>query len=148
MKSIEVQEERPFIITLFAILTLVFVGGTLLLAFLPTDLIGGDSPYADPERNSVLLVMDIFLAIGKGLGAYLILKMRKIGFYLYAVCEVLVAFFSIIGLQSQLAWLESYPMPATAAFDPETALILGTGFFLLMSLVWIGVYASHLQKMS
>lgn len=147
MTDIQSGRERPTVVTVFAILTLVYVGVTLLLALLPLDLVGGNSPYATPERNPTLQVLDILLALGKGAGAYYLLKMKRLGFYLYTVCEVGVVILSIVYMQQQLDWLEEYPVPSSAPFDPSMAVIGGVGLSLVFSLIWIGVYASNLSKM-
>ena len=138
--------KRPTVITVFAILTLIYCGFSLITALLPEDMFsGGDAP--SPPREPMLQFADVFLSIVKVAGAILILQMRKLGVYLYVGAELLFAVLMVVNLQKQLAFLDEMAYYDDLPMDPGTFVIFGAGVALIASAAWIGIYLYHFQKM-
>lgn len=146
----ELQEaRRPALITVFAILTLIGTLLTVVSLFVPFDFLtsGAPSNIQPPEMPGYITYGQFVLALLKGAAAILLLQMRKMGFYMYAAAESVYVVLSIIGAKLGLDWVETIPLQPNMPIDPGTLIIAATGISLLVSLVWIGGYASQLNKM-
>lgn len=139
--------KRPTIITVFAILTLVSCGFSLISALLPSDLFSGNSNVPTPPRDDMMRLADAFLAMVKIGGAVLILQMRKIGVFLYVGAELLVAALMVFNLKKQLDFFDEMAFYNDMPIDPAIFTIIGVAFGLIFSAVWIGVYVANLKKM-
>jgi hypothetical protein len=141
----ETKPQRPIIITVFAIFTFIGCGIAIITAFVPADLFSRGLQSPPPIPPKWIGLVGAALSVVKILGAWQMLKMNKIGFYLYAAGEVAVAALSILTLRVMMDLYEGYVNRAPV--DPEWLLKISTGFGLVLSIVFIGVYASQLKKM-
>lgn len=141
---------RPTVITIFAILTLVNVGFGLIAA-----LVGNLFSFG-PEMEGMEALKPTFaenlttvlITMVKGGGAVMILMMRKLGVYLYTATEVILTGLGIYMLMRQLEWLdENFAYVADLPFDPSITYIAGVALSIILSIVWIAVYFSHVGKM-
>ena len=139
--------KRPTIITVFAILTLVSCGFSLIGALLPTDMFSGNSDVPTPPRDDMMRFADGFLAMVKAGAAILILQMRKIGVYLYVGAELMIAGLMVINLKKQLDFYDEMSFYNDLPVDPTIFTIIGVAFGLIFSAVWIAVYVMNLKKM-
>lgn len=136
---------RPVLVTLLAILTI--VGIILGLGF---DLI----KRAIPELSVNDIELPLWLTIGsyamsllKFIAAILLLRMRRIGFFMYAIGESIAAVFSMIGGKIGMDYLDTSYSNPDIPFDPKVLLLFVIGLGVGLSIVFIGGYGAHLSKM-
>ena len=77
----------------------------------------------------------------------MLLKMKRNGFFLYVIAESAAAILQIIGSRIILDLLSPYDS-AVMPVPMETIVLLTTVVSLLLSLAFILVYASQLNKMN
>lgn len=140
------KPERPTIITVFAIFTIIGCAFTMLSVFIPTDLFTSGLNNAPPTPPQWITYVGGALALLKLLGALQMLQMKRLGFYMYAVGETAAAIVSIISARIMIDLLAGIHMPGP--IDMELILIGTTGFNLLLSILFIAVYGSQLKKMA
>ena len=145
VRSPEEPPQRPVIITVFAIFTIIGCAMAILGAFIPTGLFTRDLTYSPPQPPAWIGYVGALLAVMKLVGALQMLKMRRIGFFLYAAGESASAIISIVSARIVLDLMAGFDMPGP--IDLNLILIITTGVNLLLSVVFIAVYGSQLKNM-
>ena len=140
------KPERPTIITVFAIFTIIGCAFTMISVFIPTDLFTGGLNNAPPTPPRWIALVGGGLALLKLFGALQMLQMKRLGFFLYAAGETSAAVIAIISTRIMMDLMAGISMPGP--IDMELILIITTGFNLLMSVLFIAVYGSQLHKMT
>jgi hypothetical protein len=145
MEDKTLPKPRPTLVTLLAVITIIGVVFTFGLAGLK-ELI--------PElaRNDVPLPVWVtattfLMVLGKLVAAIFLLRMRRIGFFLYATFESISAILSIIGGKIGMDYLDSSFINPDFPIDPKVMMLLVVGFGIGLSILFIGGHASHLSKM-
>jgi hypothetical protein len=133
-----VKQERPSILTTFLILTCIWSGLMTLLSLigiLASGTISGLIDNAVPGLGAlsgtyIIIVFIIsFVLWGMSLfGAIKMFSLKKSGFILYIIPNGLMLIFQLIGI--------------------ATAFTLGSFFYLIVSILFIYIYAKHLKIMS
>ncbi len=142
------ENRRPTIITVFAILTLVYTGFSLI-SYAFGGLLSSNSQFT-PEGFETPLwetLVSAVLVLGKGGAAFMILKMRKIGVYLYTVTEVALTLLGLLGLDRSLQLMRERPEFDEMPFDMGMITIVTFAFMAVLSILWIAVYFSQINKM-
>lgn len=135
------KQTRPGFLTVLCVLTFIGSGfgvlGNLLYAFIAKDLTNYPSPFSNPILDEMLLKMSevapwkyallAFLSVGSIIGAVFMLYMKKQGFHIYTVAQILILFLS--------------PLLMLNTMNPGIWSILFTVLF-------IGLYALHYKKMT
>lgn len=142
----ETKPERPTIITVFAIFTIIGCAITMLSVFIPTDLFTSGLTNAPPQPPRWIAFVGGGLALLKLLGALQMLQMKRLGFFLYAAGETATAIVGIISTRIMIELIGGMPFPGP--IDMELILIVTAGFNLLMSILFIAVYGSQLKAMN
>jgi hypothetical protein len=142
----ETKPERPTIITVFAIFTIIGCAFSMLSVFIPTDLFTRGLDSAPPTPPQWIAFVAGALALLKLLGALQMLQMKRLGFFMYAAGETASAVLTIISARITIDLLSGMNIPGP--IDMELILIFTTGFNLLMSVLFIAVYGSQLKKMT
>jgi lysylphosphatidylglycerol synthetase-like protein (DUF2156 family) len=135
---------RPGVVTVFVILTL--VGSSLFLIWNLVAPLMPQEPTSMPQLMWVTIVSAV-LGVGKIVGAILMLRMRKVGFYAYAVGEVASAVVGILETKRVLEWTEEALTFTPSPIDPTVLVIGALLFSILLTIVFVAVYASQLHKM-
>ena len=138
--------ERPTVVLIMAVLTLIWSALTLLGGLVSTDglfpSVGANAPVSPEWINWSTMGA----AVVKGIGAVLLLGMRKMGFFVYLAGELVTVFLNLMSGMALYAWAQESASNSTP-IDP-VILILGlTGVMIALSVVWIGAFAVHLSKM-
>lgn len=139
-------EPRPILITIFAIITLVGVAFTLLSSVIPSDTFTSNFQET-PELPGWLVGLGAVIAFAKLGAAILLLRMKRAGFFIYVIAESGAAILQIIGARIMIDLLSPFGN-ANFPISMETLIMIFTAFSLLLSLVFILVYASQLNKMT
>ncbi|MEM0999633.1 MAG: hypothetical protein AAGN35_21425 [Bacteroidota bacterium] len=137
--------QRPAVITVFAILSIIGCALAILGMFISNDLFTQDLTVQPPSPPDWIKYAGGALAIVKLIGAIQMLKMQRLGFYLYAAGEAATAILGIISARIVLDLLSGFDIPGPV--DLRTTLFISTGISLVLSVVFIGVYASQLKNM-
>ncbi|MEM7037090.1 MAG: hypothetical protein AAF570_08945 [Bacteroidota bacterium] len=140
------ENPRPTILTVFAILTLVGSGLFLLFAIAPIDL-GVDQSSMRPEPPIWMKIGEIATLIAKIAGALLILRMMKIGFYVYAVAETILAVLIVISAKMNIDFIRDNAVIVDGPLSAEMLNLVSAGVMTVLTLVWIGVYATNLKHL-
>ena len=140
------DNQRPAIITIFAILTIIGVVMTIVSALMPSNMFMS-SFQNTPELPGWITVGSLCLAGVKLLAAILLLKMKRMGFFLYVVAESASAILQIIGSRIMLDLLSPFEAP-DMPISMDVIILITTVFSLIISLVFILAYASQLNKMT
>lgn len=137
---------RPSLITVMCILTL--VGSAIGIV---TDVISLFSI----QVGSVVLPYPIWLpalgllfGFGKIAAAIFLLRMKKIGFYIYAPAEVGIACLTMISGKIQMDYMDDSFVNQTLPFDPSILTMATTGLWVILSIAFLIGYASQLNKMT
>ena len=139
--------QRPTILTIFVILTLVNCGLSLLFALVPDSVFNGLGDAPSPPRDTAFQIADVVLALAKIGGAVLLLRMKKMGFYIYTLAEVGVVGLLLYTTFTTLDYYENMIFDANLTMDPSVFIILTAAVLIISSIVWIGVYASQLKNL-
>ena len=135
---------RPTLVTLLAVFT--FIGtaayfGWLLLGWLVPQ-------FAQQEDWPLWVVVTICIGqAGKFVAAILLLKMRRMGFFLYTGMELVSATMGIIGSKVTMDYMDSSYVSPDLQFDPKIMVIGLLCMSIGLSIIYIGGFASHLSKM-
>lgn len=145
--NLDQSAPRPAIITVFAILTLVSCGMALIFALVPDNIFNGSGDVPSPPRDPGFQIADVVLAAVKIAGAIFLLRMQKIGFYIYTIAEVAVVGLLLYTTKESLDYYDQMIFPSDLAMDPAIFIIITAVVLIISSIVWIGVYASQLKNM-
>jgi len=135
------------IITVFAVLSLIGIGLTLIFALVPDDIFNGEGATASPPRDPAFQVVDVILSVIKLIGVYFIFRMMKVGFYLYAAGEVAVAGLLLYQAKQSIDYYDGMIFSEDVPMDPAIFIVVFTAILVIGSIVWISVYASQLKNM-
>lgn len=147
-QNLESLGQRPTIITLFSILTITFCVIMIVLAIVPEDVFNGDDAGTSPPRDMTFRIVDIVIALIKVAGAVFLLQMKKIGFYLYTIGEILYVGSLIYVTKQQLDFYDGMIFPADLQLDPTIFITITAAVLIVGSIIWISVYASKLKDMA
>lgn len=145
MEDNALPKPRPVLVSLLAILTI--VGAIFSFGFA-----GLQALVPELSRNSVpipiwLTTIAFVLIAGKLVAAILLLRMRRIGFFMYAGLESLAAILSIIEGKIGMDYLDAGYTLDRLPIDPALLILLSVGFRIGLSILFIGGHAAHLGKM-
>ena len=141
------ESQRPTILTIFVILTLVNCGLSLLFALVPDSVFNGFGDAPSPPREPAFQIADVVLALAKIGGAVFLLRMQKMGFYIYTIAEIGVVGLLLYTTFTTLEYYENMIFDANLSMDPSVFIILTAAVLIISSIVWIGVYASQLKNL-
>ena len=146
MSGTTASQPRPVLVTVLAIFTIVGTVFTFGYAGL-TELL------PELKANNVPLpawinVLSYILAVGKLVAAILLIRMKRIGFYLYAALEGVSAVLSIIGGKIGVDYMDTGFVNPQLPFDPTIIVMVFVGVGIGLSIAFIGGYAAHLSKMN
>ncbi len=145
--NLDQSAPRPTIITVFAILTLIACGFSLIFALVPDNIFNGSGDVPSPPRDPAFQIADVAMALVKIAGAIFILQMRKIGFYIYTIAEIGVVGLLLYTTKASLDYYDLMIFPSDLALDPAILIIITAIVLIISSIVWVGVYASQLKNM-
>ncbi len=147
-QKLESLGQRPTIITLFSILTITFCVIMIVLAIVPEDVFNGDDAGTSPPRDMTFRIVDIVIALIKVGGAIFLLQMKKMGFYLYTLGEILYVGSLIYVTKQQLDFYDGMIFPADLQLDPTIFITITAAVLIVGSIIWISVYVSKLKDMT
>ena len=136
---------RPVLVTILAVLT--FVGTGLYFGY---QLLVLAIPEIQMEQVEwpVWITATLYVTqIGKTIGAFFLLKMRRMGFFLYTGLEVVSAIMSMIGGKITMDYMDSGYINPAIGFDPKMAALVMLAMGMGISIAFIGGFAAHLSKM-
>ncbi len=143
----ELENQRPKIITLFVTLTFLFCGIMILFAVVPDSVFNPDNN-PDNVRNPYIQFGDVAISLIKIIGGILLLRMKKMGFYLYTLGEIAYVAMLIPQTLDEIEKADNYMFPADMPVDPAILVAGFSGLLILCSIIWISVYASRLRQMT
>ncbi|MEY3441788.1 MAG: hypothetical protein RLZZ519_69 [Bacteroidota bacterium] len=145
MEDNTLPKPRPVLVSILAILTI--LGAVFAFGFA-----GLQALVPDLSRNEVPLpawvTIAAFVVIAfKVVAAILLLRMRKMGFYLYAGFETLSALLAIVEGKIGMDYLDSGFALDNLPIDASVLILLTVGIRIGLSILFIGGHAAHLGKM-
>jgi hypothetical protein len=145
MQDNSLPKPKPVLVTILAILTILGTAFTFIYALL-------QEAVPELQANEVplptwLTITTYILAAGKLVAAIFLLRMKRIGFYLYATFESIAAVLSIVGGKIGMEYMDSSYVNPNLPFDPKVFMIFVIGLGIGLSIAFIGGYAAHLSKM-
>lgn len=143
MNDLNQPQQRPVILTVFGVLTLVAAGLTILsslMGFMPNPT--AEAMGIAPPKYTY--IVGILLAGGKIYGVLQMFKMQRQGFFIYTISEVASVLMTFLNLKTSMRAMTFVP-----GMDELTGpiMIISIIMTLVFSGLWIGIYASQLKKM-
>lgn len=136
---------RPTIITVLCIMTLVGTGiGIIQDTIL---IIAGGLGASEIKYPFWMPVLGFCLGLIKIAAAILMLRMKRIGFFLYAPAEAGIAVLAILSGKIQMDYIESIPTNQDLPFDPSYIAMGTSAVWLVASVAFLIIYASQLSKL-
>jgi hypothetical protein len=145
MENNSLSKPRPVLVTVLAIFTI--LGAVFTFGFGLLKEVVPEIAYNDVPLPAWITITTYVLVTGKLVAAILLLRMRKIGFYLYAAFESIAAVLSIIGGKISMEYMDSTYVNPNLPFDPKVLMLFIVGMGIGLSILFIGGYAAHLNKM-
>lgn len=135
-------KSRPVIITVFGILT--FIGSGIVVISSLITILGDqtDLYFTDPGMLKMMYAITMLFSFGKIFGVVRMFSMKRVGFYIYTVSEMITVVIYLLMAKDQAILLS-----AQIDMDPETYVTITTIVTVAFSLLWIGAYASQINKM-
>ncbi len=143
MTDQEQSLKRPTMVTVLAILTIagsVFYFGYLLMTMFVPDLNTVETP---AWMNITTLVAQI----GKIVAAILLLRMSKIGFYLFALLETVATVIFLLACKLTMDYMDSSFVNPDLNFDPKVFVLVFMGMGIGLAIIFIAGFASYLGTM-
>jgi hypothetical protein len=138
-------DQRPTLVSVLAILTIVgtafYFGYCLLKAAVP------EISMQEVELPLWMTISNCVIQLGKLAAAFLLLRMRRIGFFLYAGLETTSAILTMIGGKMTMDYMDSSYVNPSLNFDPKILVLAMLGMSIGLSIAFIGGFAAHLSKM-
>lgn len=142
------SDKRPQLITVFAVLSLIGIGLALIFAVAPDNIFNGEGATASPPRDPSFQVLDVILGLIKLVGVIFILRMTKLGFYLYAAAEIAVAGMLLYQAKLSIDFYDTMIFSEDVPMDPAVFIVVFTAILIIGSILWVSVYASELKNMT
>ncbi len=139
-------QPRPMIVTILAIFTI--VGTVLYLGFLLIKPLIPEIGAQEVDLPTWMDVSNVGLSLGKLVAVLLLMRMRRIGFFLYTILEVVAATVTIIGSKLTMDFMDSSFVNPDIDFDPKILVLAMLGMSIGLSIIFIGGFASQLSKMT
>lgn len=142
MENYDQPKARPTILTVFGILTFVGAGLTILSGLFSMVNTSGLEMLGMPIYIPILQVL---LSGVKIFGVIEMFKLRKNGFYFYTISEIAMV---ILGIMSFKYSARAFAiMPGGMSEMGDMILVGQIIFTIVMSGLWIGIYAAQLKHM-
>jgi hypothetical protein len=144
-QDLENEQPRPPLLLILAVITILgsvftIVGGL----FLPEDFSGWSEGM--PKSPVWVTALTMLAAVVKLGGAILLLLRRRIGFWVYLGGELLAVFLNFKTGYDLMNWSNEQPI-AGMPIDPAIFALLLVGVMLLLSVIWVGGFASYLGRL-
>lgn len=136
---------RPTLVTILAILT--FVGSGAYLGYVALSGLVPELELQSIELPMWITATTIVAQVGKTIAAILLLRMQRLGFYIYAGLEVISAIASIVSGKITMEYMDSTYVNPDLPFDPKFFVLVVMGMSIGLSILFIGGFAAHLGKM-
>ncbi len=143
MSEQDPELKRPTLVTVLSILTIagsVFYFGYLLMTMFVPDLNTVETPL---WMNITTLVAQI----GKIAAAILLLRMSKIGFYLFVVLETAATIIFLLSSKMTMDYMDSSFVNPDLNFDPKVFVLVLMGMGIGLAIIFIAGFASYLSRM-
>lgn len=142
----QAAEGTPALVLIFAVMTILWSLLTFLGSILPALHLIDPSDGFLIEVPAWIDYSVLGMSALKFVAAILLIKMWKVGFYLYAVAELCVAILNVIYGISLYEWAEG-SASASGGIDPTLVVIIFMAVQMALSIVWVGGHSAHLHKM-
>jgi hypothetical protein len=144
-QDLQSTQQRPAGVLILAIITilgsaLTIVGGLLL----PENFSG--LPEGMPQSPAWVTALTMVSALIKLGGAILLIQMRRWGFFTYLAGELLTVFLNLKTGFDLIHW-SGEANTSAMPIDPVVFALGLVGAMLLLSVIWVGVYAAYLPRM-
>jgi energy-converting hydrogenase Eha subunit A len=136
---------RPGLVTVLAVFT--FIGTAAYFLYELIVLALPEIAYSEAELPVWVTAVIWTTQVVKTVAAVLLLGMRKVGFYIYAISEFVAAIMTILTAKASMDYMDSSFVNPDLAFDPKIVPLVLAGMSLGLSIVFIGGFATHLGKM-
>ncbi|MFN8393146.1 MAG: hypothetical protein U0176_00580 [Bacteroidia bacterium] len=138
-------QPRPLLVLILAILTI--LGAVTTYGYALVKLAAPEIAMNEVPLPAWIPITSFVLVAGKVVSAIFLLRMRKIGFYMYAAFESIFAIMVIVESKFQLDYMETGWVNPNIPFDPSFFVLLLAGVSSGLTIAFIGGHAAHLSKM-
>lgn len=138
-------QSRPLLVHILAVLTI--LGAIAAYGYALVKLAAPEIAQNEVPLPAWIPITSFLLTAGKVVAAIFLIRMRRIGFYLYAGFESLYAIMVIVESKFQLDYIETGYVNPSIPFDPNFFVLLLAGVSIGLTIVFIGGHAVHLSKM-
>lgn len=136
---------RPTFVTILAIFTI--IGTVMYFGWIGLTALVPELSGQEVDVPVWLTIGAYVTQLGKFVAAILLLKMCKIGFYLYAGLEVLSTICALLIGKVNMDYIDSSYVNPSFPMDPKVVVLVAMGMWVGMAILFVGGYATHLQKM-
>jgi hypothetical protein len=137
--------QRPTILLVLCVLTLIGTGLGLMSDLL--NLLGVQFSNDRILYPLYIPALGVPAAGAKIAGAVFMLKLKRLGFYLYAGGEAIIATLAMLSGKIQVDYFNAHGSNSGISTSAEMMAIVLTGIWLVLSLAFLLIYASMLKHM-